>query len=303
MEKVLKYLKNPTILIAAASIFIMKIPFFKKKNSLKGKKLNIVITGGSKGIGFNFTKEFLKNGHKVCICSRDKNSLTAAYQELKNENLFVSTCDVSNDNDVKIFTEFCNEKMGSIDLWINNAGNATVKSFEESSSTDIQSSIESNLIGSILCTKHVLEIMKSQENGGHIVMMDGVGSDQRIQSGFTIMGSAKSGVAYFTKSIIQEISGKYPNIGIHRINPGPVLVGHEVSKELGDVLNRIGELPGPVSEYFCEKLSNMEGNNKQINYVSGLSIGFKFIKSLFSKTNYYNENGIFDEKYNSNPKY
>ncbi len=74
-----------------------------------------------------------------------------------------------------------------------------------------------------MCTKYILEIFKKQETGGHVVMVDGVGSDHfRVMEGFSSLGAAKSGLSYLTRSIVKEIKHKYPNIGIHRVQPGPV---------------------------------------------------------------------------------
>ncbi len=83
--------------------------------------------------------------------------------------------------------------------------------------------LSSNITGPLLCTKYALEIMKKQENGGHVVMVDGIGSDHyRVAKGFLPLGSAKSGLTFMARSICAETKPNYPDVGIHRIHPGPV---------------------------------------------------------------------------------
>jgi len=91
---------------------------------MKNKKmLGIVITGGSKGIGYEMAKEFLRMGHKVVICSRDEKNLNAAMKELiglNRENIFSKICDVSKADQVNEFVNFAVEKLEVIDLFVKN---------------------------------------------------------------------------------------------------------------------------------------------------------------------------------------
>jgi len=94
----------------------------KYKNAMKNKKiLGIVITGGSKGIGYEMAKEFLKMGHRVVICSRDENNLNKALHSLyliNKQNIFSKICDVSKADEVKRFVDFAVDKLKVIDLFV-----------------------------------------------------------------------------------------------------------------------------------------------------------------------------------------
>jgi Dehydrogenases with different specificities (related to short-chain alcohol dehydrogenases) len=84
--------------------------------------LNLVITGGTKGIGRAVVELFLKEGWNVCTCGRTEEGLKRLKEELKErKNLYVKVCDVGDRNSAKAFVEFCREKLGDFDLLINNA--------------------------------------------------------------------------------------------------------------------------------------------------------------------------------------
>jgi chlorophyll(ide) b reductase len=107
------------IIFIITILLLIKLKKKKNINSLKDKKhLGIVITGGSKGIGFSLAKEFLKRGHQVVICSRDENNLKNAINEVNSTSLFSKTCDVSNSKSVIEFVNFSKEKLKTIDIWV-----------------------------------------------------------------------------------------------------------------------------------------------------------------------------------------
>ena len=70
---------------------------------LKGK--SVVVTGGSKGIGFAAAEAFLKEGAKVAICSRHESNYA--------------------------FAEHVNDRFGSVDVWVNNVGATGFKKGDE----------------------------------------------------------------------------------------------------------------------------------------------------------------------------
>ncbi len=126
METIKEYLLklNPYYYYAAVTlpVFYILKKLFKKQhqNSLSKKtKIGVVITGGSRGIGYEFAKEFLRLGHSVVICGKDENNLKKAVETLKNDNLFAKLCDVTNEKQVEELVQFSVEKLGNIDLWVN----------------------------------------------------------------------------------------------------------------------------------------------------------------------------------------
>ena len=89
----------------------------------------VVITGASKGLGFAMAWEFLRQGDRVVICSRDAARLDEAAAALGREFggscVHSRVCDVSSAADIEQLAQFAAERLGIIDFWINNAGQAS----------------------------------------------------------------------------------------------------------------------------------------------------------------------------------
>ena len=85
---------------------------------------NIVITGGTKGIGRFLAEEFLKQGSSVVVCSRSDSDVTHALEELSSfkGKVFGIKVDVTVVDDVRKLVAFSLQSLGSVDVLINTAG-------------------------------------------------------------------------------------------------------------------------------------------------------------------------------------
>ena len=105
-----------------------------------------VITGGSAGIGLACAKLFLEAGANVAICSRDKEKLSNSAKQL--ETLFPSNqiisyrCDVLDKDQVEAFATTVQEQFGGADILINNAGQARLSTFSNTSDDDWREELE-----------------------------------------------------------------------------------------------------------------------------------------------------------------
>lgn len=98
----------------------VNISTIEDDNKLKGK--NIVITGGSKGLGFSMAKKFISQGANVIITGRNKTDLDKSVSELGERCKGIS-CDASDVNNVDTFLSECTTLFsGSIDCLVCNAG-------------------------------------------------------------------------------------------------------------------------------------------------------------------------------------
>lgn len=90
--------------------------------------LGIVITGGSKGLGFAMAREFLRAGDSVIICGRSSGRLQVALRSLAADAAAGGgvvagvRCDVAVAQEVEALAEFAAQKLGEVHVWINNAG-------------------------------------------------------------------------------------------------------------------------------------------------------------------------------------
>ena len=127
-----------------------------------------IVTGGSRGIGFTIAKVLCEAGTNVMICGRNKETIHKAVDSLK---LFGTVagvqCDVTNYDEVCAMIQATKKKFGGIQIFINNAGVAHNRDFEEQTLETWAETINTNLTGVFYCCKEVVPSMKKR--GGYII--------------------------------------------------------------------------------------------------------------------------------------
>ena len=144
------------------------------KNNLKEKYGDgyVIITGGSRGIGLSFAKEFLKQNFKICLIARNKENLEKARENLlelyPNSIIKIIDFDLNqfyNEETIKkleekISNEFNDEE---ISILMNNAGVFIMGKFDEVMDKYLSSMINVNIFGLTILTKIIIEYMKKRE--------------------------------------------------------------------------------------------------------------------------------------------
>ena len=184
---------------------------------------NVIITGGSEGFGFEIAKYLVKKNYNVIICSRNKNKLNLADNELskikvsKDQIIYLKKIDVSNKSQVKNFIKFCIKKLNRIDVLINNAGTyGAIKPFENTKWKEWVKAIDTNLYGSIYTIMFLLPILKKQKKG-KIIQLAGGGATKSMEN-FSSYSVSKTAIVRFVESIALEL--KNYNIDINALSPG-----------------------------------------------------------------------------------
>jgi chlorophyll(ide) b reductase len=232
---------------------------------------NIVITGGSKGVGYHLARQFLSSGeNNVIICSRNQDTINQALIKLRkcsSTNICDGiVADVSNYNDMMYLADYSKKKFGTIDIWINNAGSVAYqrKTIMDLSSEDIKEVVETNLLGSIYGCKAAIEIMKTQKTYGHIYNMDGAGVDGGPTDKFAAYGATKRGLPQFTKSLNKELRDlKISTVTIHNLSPGMVLTDLLLSESTPIVrkfFNALAEEPQTVAQDLAPRVLAVDNN-------------------------------------------
>ena len=184
--------------------------------------MNIVITGSTKGIGKALANKFLGFGDKVVITSRSNEAVKEAIDEFGKkfeiEKFFGFACDVTDAQQVDSLVKFAKDKMGKIDIWINNAGTAGDKRqfLVDLETSQIKRIIETNIIGTLYCCRAVLKTMISQ-GSGHVFNMEGMGSDGRTYAKSLVYATSKSAIPMIQKTLLLETKGL--PVGIHDLSP------------------------------------------------------------------------------------
>lgn len=183
---------------------------------------NICITGASSGIGRAVALQLASKGHAVAIGARRLERIKALSIELKKAGaaqVFEAHLDVSDAQSVDAFCADAQSKLGPIDVLINNAGGAVgVEHLVEAAPQDWQTMLNSNVLGTLLVTKHIASTMK-QRNCGHIINIGSIAGYQ-VYPGGSVYCAAKHAVRAITETLKLELNGF--NIRVSSIAPGLV---------------------------------------------------------------------------------
>ena len=159
--------------------------------------MKVVITGASRGIGFEMVKQFLANGHKVLAISRNKEKLL----ELEQLGANILTFDLTA-SDYSPIIDFV-KLFGQIDILINNAGALVNKPLNKMTNDDINYVYSVNVFSIIKLTRDLLSYFN---NEAHIVNISSVGGVQGSVKfpGLSIYSSSKGAVNILTECLAEE---------------------------------------------------------------------------------------------------
>jgi len=178
----------------------------------------VLITGGSRGIGFATAKMFSENGAKVIITSKDKSRLEKSSGNLVNTIGIVA--DIRNESDVKDVIEQTIKKFGKLDILVNNAGIfPKIKKLHEIDESEWQEVLDVNLTGQFRFTKAAIPYLK--KTSGCII---NISSDAGLKAyqGFNAdaYSATKAALVILTKCWALEYSKE--KIRVNCICPGVV---------------------------------------------------------------------------------
>ena len=160
---------------------------------------NIVITGTSRGIGFELAKQFAKNGHQVLALSRNSAPLSA----INHENITVLSVDISSAEDLHKVSNFIKNTWKKVDVLINNAGKLINKPFTELSSKDFLEVYKVNVFAVAEITKLMIPFL---QKGSHVVTVSSMGGIQGSLKfpGLAAYSSAKGAVITLSELLAEE---------------------------------------------------------------------------------------------------
>jgi short-subunit dehydrogenase len=178
---------------------------------------NIVITGGSSGIGLSLSTTLLDMGHNVFILSRQSKNIGN-----NRPNCYEISCDVTSLNSIKnakkeILMTLKSLDNKGIDVLINCAGVGYEKSLSESTEKDYNYIFDTNVKGLIFVTKELLELIT--KNYSLICNISSIAGIKGF-SGWTIYSASKFAVEGFTESLRHELRSR--NIKVTAVRLGSV---------------------------------------------------------------------------------
>ncbi|CAL2094189.1 SDR family oxidoreductase [Tenacibaculum sp. 190524A05c] len=166
-------------------------------------KKNIVITGTSRGIGFQLAQQFAQEGHQVIALSRNSGPL----EKVNNANILPIATDLMDENSLGKAASIILEKFGRVDVLINNAGMLVNKPFEEITAEDFLKVYQVNVFAVAQLTQKLIPAMKS---GSHVVTISSMGGIQGSMKfpGLAAYSSAKGAVITLSELLAEEYKEK-----------------------------------------------------------------------------------------------
>ena len=180
----------------------------------------IWVTGASTGIGKAIAEKFSSKGCTVVITARSKSRLDDIVKEIRltGREAMAYVCDVSSERSVIHTAKKIQEKYGTIDVLINNAGATVFKSFLDTETKDYDNVIDTNLKGPFLCMKAVLPQMIRKKTGSIINILS-VAANTTFENS-SVYSASKAGMQAMASCIRKEV--RKHNIKICNIYPGAV---------------------------------------------------------------------------------
>ncbi|WP_316798526.1 SDR family oxidoreductase [Pedobacter frigidisoli] len=173
--------------------------------------MNIIITGASSGIGFEAALEFsLQKQNKIVAIARTADKLRKLLEIARSINpectLLPVEFDIVND-DYAALLPFLKERLGKIDILINNAGSLINKPFLETTEADLEEMLQSNVIAHFRMIRNTLPLMQS---GSHIVNIGSMGGFQGSVKfpGLSAYSASKAALHTLTECLAFELSEK-----------------------------------------------------------------------------------------------
>jgi NAD(P)-dependent dehydrogenase (short-subunit alcohol dehydrogenase family) len=168
------------------------------------KNKTVVITGGSKGIGLEITKTFLKHQANVIILARNKPK--RKIQSKGNAGYFIE-CDIRNTESIDSAIKDIASKYKSIDVLINNAGGAPMADSLTASPKFHEAIIDLNLTAPLNLSQKIAKKMIKQKTVSNIINISSV-TATRPTPGSAAYGAAKGALVNLTKTLAVEWAPK-----------------------------------------------------------------------------------------------
>lgn len=160
---------------------------------------NIIITGTSRGIGFELVQLFAKAGHQVLALSRNEKPI----QKLNLKNVTAFSFNLNDVDAYKKVEDFIDSDWEYVDVLINNAGALINKPFSEISMEDFETIYKTNVFGVAELTRIVLPFMKKESHVVTISSMGGVQGSMKFP-GLAAYSSSKAAVITLTELLAEE---------------------------------------------------------------------------------------------------
>jgi 3-oxoacyl-[acyl-carrier protein] reductase len=193
---------------------------------------NVVVTGGSRGIGLAIAQRLVGAGYKViAIARRETDGLRQAATEANGKGagtLHFRACDLSDIEVIPAFARSLRDAFGPIYGLVNNAGTGPEGLLATMHNSEIEAVIRLNVLSPVVLTKYVVRQMMADGEGRIVNISSIIGSTG--YNGLSVYGATKAAANGFTRSLSREV-GKL-GITVNAVAPG--FIDTELTQSLSD---------------------------------------------------------------------
>ncbi len=196
---------------------------YKTLTKLNVSNKVVLITGGSRGLGLVLARQLADMQAKVVICGRDEKALSKAGKDLagRTEHTLTVVCDITNKTQVKRMVKEVEEKIGRVEILINNAGMIQVGPMDAMKEEDYEKAMQTHFWGPFYVMNAVIPSMIENKKG-RIVNIVSIGGKLSVPH-LLPYAASKFALSGLSEGFTTELSSK--NIKVTTVYPGLMRTG------------------------------------------------------------------------------
>ncbi len=179
-----------------------------------------LVTGGSRGIGAAIAKRLAADGAAVAITyTKGADAAAAVVAAIKSSGgkAIAVQADATAVDQVNAAIDKTVAALGKLDVFVNNAGTAIPKKFEETTLDELDRVIDLNLRGAFVATQGAL---KQMNKGGRVILLGSCVGERMMTPGLVAYAATKGAIKMFAQGLAREVGDR--GITVNNIQPGPI---------------------------------------------------------------------------------
>src|ERR1700727_2174782 len=179
-----------------------------------------LVTGGSRGIGAAIAKRLAADGATVAITyTKGADAAASVVEAIKSSGgkAIAVQADATAADQVNAAIDKTVATLGQLNVFVNNAGTAIPKKFEETTLDELDRVIDLNLRGAFVATQGAL---KHMNKGGRIILLGSCVGERMMTPGLVAYAATKGAIKMFAQGLAREVGDR--GITVNNIQPGPI---------------------------------------------------------------------------------
>ncbi|XP_076376945.1 farnesol dehydrogenase-like [Megalopta genalis] len=184
-----------------------------------------VVTGASAGIGAAISRALVKDNVKVVGLARREDKLLVLTDQLGKDKFFPVVCDLRKEEDIVKAFNWVDQKLGGVDILINNAGVSEMSAIIDTTVEDYRRVLDTNVIAPAICAREAVKSIKKRNVAGHIVNISSIAGHNAeiISVPIGMYGASKYALTALATELRHEIGLANLNVKVTNVSPGAVM--------------------------------------------------------------------------------